>query len=82
MYEKLPEHVYEPITTITPSEGVSHDHGASSEGFTKAPAPVIKEPTPATVPVPVTEPTITKTPPTAPPSTEPTAQPIQPHHSE
>lgn len=78
MYEKLPEHEDEPITTVAPSEGVSHDHGASSEGFTKAPAPVIEEPTPATVPVLVTEPTVTETPPTAPPSTEPTVQPTQP----
>ena len=82
MCEKLPEHEDKPITTIAPSEGVSHDHGASSEGLTKAPAPVIKEPTPATVPVPITEPTITETPPTAPPSTEPTAQPIHPCRSE
>ena len=82
MYEKLPEHEDEPITTITPNEGVSHDRGTLSEGFTKAPAPVIEEPTPATVPVLVTEPTVTKTPPTAPPSTEPTAQPIQPCRSE
>ena len=85
MYKKLPKHEDEPITTVAPSEGVSHDHGASSEGFTKAPAPIIEEPTPATVPVPVTEPTVTETPPTAPPSTEPTvqpAQPAQPRHSE
>ena len=76
VYKKLPEHEDEPIIIITPSEGVSQDQNASSEGSTEPTNDILASNSKA---IPEQElPTTPKPTPTI----EIQHQPIQPRHSE
>ena len=89
VYVKIPEHEDDPIITSAPSEGVSLDNGAPSEGNIKPSTPITEKPASAPACEPTSEPTPEPQPtplPTVTPvitsNPEPKAQPTQPHHSE